>query len=108
MSVAFRVLAVLGMVYMVGIAYLMLAVQDNYMAGLGAALAVVILGGAVFTRLFALRRWAAVAISLFCVWTAVMGLQTDLWQWVGFWSVLAAAYGALLASAYRSVLRPGF
>lgn len=115
MSVAFRTLAVLGMFYGVGIVVLMVIIRDEAGYGqgftrpeLGVILTILACVGTVCARLFTLRRWAAVATSLFYAWSAVMSLSSGIGQWVAFWSVLTVAYAALLASAYRSVLRPGF
>jgi hypothetical protein len=103
------------MFYGISIISLMVIIRDETRYGqgftlseLGTILILLVIGGTVFARLFALRRWAAVATSLFIIWSAVASLSSGIWQWTTFWSVLTVAYAVLFACCNRAVLRFGF
>ena len=106
MTTAFQFFAVLGILWSIAVAWLMMAVQDTWTRGAGFALLLLTMMLTVFGRFFALRQWAAIAVCLYCAWTTVSSVSSGIWQWTLGWCLVTITLIVLTWTNWQT-LRPG-
>lgn len=106
MEVVFRAVAVLGMLWSFLLSWLICAVQDSWIRGMGYVCILLPIFLTVFARLYSLHRWAAIAVCLYCASTTFNTLSSGIWQWTLTWSLLTITL-AILTAVYWRTLRSG-
>lgn len=106
MAKVFRGAAVIGALWALLVSWLLVAVQDSWIQGAGYALVLLTLMLTVLSRLYHLRRWAALAVCLYSGYLAAAAPVSGIWQWTVFCTGIAVGFCFLTWKGWNT-LRPG-